>query len=62
MTLKSLRDGETVLITCESCEPELAVVICQEADCSECFGPTYRLRTETRMVVECCASILRPLH
>lgn len=60
---KQLRDGETVVITCESCEPELAVIIDCGPSCFECGYPQYRLRTsEAGMVVVCCATILRPLN
>jgi hypothetical protein len=60
--MRPLRDGETVVIRCESCEPEVAVVVCKKERCSECFNQVYRLHTETSMMVDCCASILHPLN
>ncbi len=62
MTTKYLFAGETVVITCESCEPELAVVLSKCSPCPDCHGAVYRLQTETKMVVDCCASILHPLN
>jgi Zn finger protein HypA/HybF involved in hydrogenase expression len=62
MTTKHLFAGETVVIRCESCEPELAVVLDKCQPCPDCSSAVYRLQTETKMVVMCCASILHPLH
>lgn len=62
MTARYLRAGETVVITCESCEPELAVVLSKGPPCPDCSDAVYRLQTEMKMVVDCCASILHPLN
>jgi Zn finger protein HypA/HybF involved in hydrogenase expression len=62
MTTKHLLAGETVVIQCESCEPELAIVLSKGRSCPDCSGVVYRLQTEMKMVVDCCASILHPLN
>lgn len=62
MTRKSFAPGETVVIHCENCEPELATILSEAAPCPDCSGQVYRLETEFKMVVACCASILHPLH
>lgn len=62
MTRRPFRDGESVVIRCESCEPEVAVVVCKGPICNDCSNQTYRLHTEAAMLVECCASILHPLN
>lgn len=62
MTRKSFAPGETVVIQCESCEPERAVVLAEAPPCPDCSGQVFRLETEARMVILCCASILFPIH
>jgi Zn finger protein HypA/HybF involved in hydrogenase expression len=54
--------GETVVIQCESCEPELATVVCEAPPCPDCSGQVFRLETEAKVVVNCCASIVFPIH
>jgi len=55
--------GETVVIACENCEPETAKVLCARPLCIDCGGPTYQVQLQDdEMVVECCASIMRPLN
>lgn len=62
MTRKNFIAGETVVIHCESCEPELATILAEARPCPDCSGQVYRLQTEMKMVVDCCASILHPLN
>jgi hypothetical protein len=63
VTAKLLSPGDRVVIHCESCEPEPAVVLKLGRICPDCSDQQYRLETVvSRMIVSCCASILRPLH
>ena len=62
MTRRPFRDGEIVVIRCESCEPEVAMILGKGPRCSDCSNETYRLQTEMSLVVECCSSILHPLN
>jgi hypothetical protein len=63
MTERRYETGDTVVIHCETCEPEAAVILAIGPRCIDCGCQQYRLRTsEASMVVECCSSILRPLH
>jgi Zn finger protein HypA/HybF involved in hydrogenase expression len=62
MTRRSFLAGQTVVIRCESCEPELAKIVSEAPPCPDCSGQVYRLQTDLGMIVLCCATILHPLH
>jgi Zn finger protein HypA/HybF involved in hydrogenase expression len=62
MTMHRLIEGQTAVIQCESCEPEVCVVLCELPPCPDCSSRFYRVQTEARMVVDCCGSILHPIN